>query len=83
MTLRIWSRILWGLLRVFEKAIAYITELYEVNVVNIVKDVNYEINFVNEKYFVDFVNESVLTVVTGPVRVTARPPGCGVASVQT
>ena len=53
MTLRIWSRILWGLLRVFEKAIAYITELYEVNVVNIVNDVNYEINFVNDEYFMN------------------------------
>ena len=36
---------------VFEKAIAIINELYEVNVINFVKDENYEINFVKGKYY--------------------------------
>ena len=53
MTMSAGSRILWAA-PIFEKAIAYITELYEVNVVNIVNDVNCEINFVNEKYITNF-----------------------------
>ena len=44
MTLRIWSRILWGLLRVNDEACAIITEINEKYFVN---DVNCEIDFVN------------------------------------